>query len=123
MTPDTRRWMDAGIIALAVFAAASTSIDAGSPVRAVLVLLAFLLVPGWGVVSLLKSGPAAEMLGLTIGLSLAINIAAGLLLVWVVGGWQIGVPLIAAIVGSIAVALAATDLLRQAPSRRQAAAR
>jgi hypothetical protein len=123
MTPDMRRWVDAGIIALAVVAAASTSIGAGSPVRAVLVLLAFLLVPGWGVVSLLKSGPATEMLGLMIGLSLAIDIAAGLLLVWVVRDWQVGVPLIAAIVGSIAVALAATDLVRQSPPRGPGTAR
>lgn len=113
MSVSIRRRVDAGIIALAVAAAASTQIEAGSPVRAVLVFAAFLLVPGWAIVSLLDSGPPVAMLGLAIGLSLGVDVAGSLVLVWT---GRFDVLVLTGIVGTVAVALLITDLVRQSQS-------
>lgn len=100
---------------LAISAAISTQIEAGSPVRAVLVLAAFLLVPGWGLISLLSSGPPAAMLGLAIALSITLDVAGSLVLVWT---GHFDVLAVAGIVGAVAVLLLLADLVRQSQSPR-----
>lgn len=111
MTASTRRWIDVGVIVLAFAAAAATAIEPGSTLRALVVLAAFLLVPGWAAVSLLPSGPPAAMLGLAIGLSLAVEVAGGLLLVFTEA---ISIVVLAVIVGVAAVGLLLADVARQA---------
>ena len=109
ITASTRRRVDAGVIVLALAAAAATMIAAGSPLRTVLVVAAFLLVPGWSVVAWLPSGPPAAMLGLAIGLSLAIDVAGSVLLVWTPG---MDLAVLVGGVGTLAVALLIADLVR-----------
>jgi len=115
MTAQARRRMDVGVIMLAVVALASTQLEAGSPVRALVVLAAFLLVPGWALVSLLNSGPPAAMLGLAIGLSLAIDVAGSLVLVWTE---RFEVLSLGLILGTPSVMLLIGDLVLQSRSPR-----
>jgi hypothetical protein len=111
MTARTRRRIDACAIALVVVAAVlATALEAGSPIRAVVVLGAFVLVPGWALLSLGRSGPPAAMLGVAVGLSLAVDVAGGLLLVWTD---LVDIAVLTAIVGTLAVLLLIDDLVRQ----------
>lgn len=119
MTADTRRALDACAITLVLAAALSAiALEPGSPIRALAVLGAFVLVPGWALLSLGSSGPPAAMLGVAIGLSLAVDVAAGLLLVWTN---LLDVAGVAAIVGTLAVLLLIDDLVRHSRPRLPAA--
>ena len=113
MTARGRRSIDIGVIILTVTAAAAAAIDVGSPVRGLVVFAAFLLVPGWALVSLLDSGPPAAMLALAIGLSLAVDVAASLLLVWT--GHFDDTLTAAAVLGALALLPVIRDLMQQPP--------
>ncbi len=116
MTAGARRLMGIGVIVLAIGAAAAAQLEAGSPLRALTVLGAFVVVPGWGVVSQLNSGPPAAMLGLAIGLSLALDVIGGLALLWT--GQFTHAPAFAGLVAALAVLLSARDVIRQGRSAR-----
>ena len=116
MTARVRCLVDVGALVVAFAAACSTQLSAGSPVRAIVVLAAFVLVPGWSLVSLTTSGPPVAMLGLAIGLSLAIDIVGSLALVWT--GLFTDAQTFTAILGAGAVALLMRDAGRQMRSAR-----
>ncbi|MEY2513486.1 MAG: hypothetical protein QOJ89_844 [bacterium] len=116
MTARNRCRLDVGVIMLAVVAACSTAIAPGSPLRAVAILAALLLVPGWAVLSLTDSGPPTAMLGVAIGLSLGIDVLASIALVWI--GAFTAAPAFAAFAGAVAVAQLARDAVLQARSLR-----
>lgn len=108
MTDGIRRRMDVAVIVLAVAAAISMTMEPGSALRGLLVFAAFLLVPGWGLVSLMGSGPMVDTLGLAIGLSIAVDVLGSLVLVWT---GHFDVLVLGAFVGAVSVSLLIADLI------------
>lgn len=115
MTDGMWRRMDVAIIVLAVAAAISTTMQPGSALRALLVFAAFLLVPGWGLVSLLGTASLADALGLAIGLSIAVDVLGSLVLVWT---GHFDVLVLGAIVAAVSISLLIADLICRSHPRR-----
>ena len=107
--------VDLALLALA--AAAATAIAASiEPVRPFLALAAAAVVPGGALLTRLRVDDALTAVSLAIGLSLAIDIAASLALVWT-GWWQ--PELLAFVIGGLSAALLIEDirgLLRHGPA-------
>ncbi len=70
------------LITLGVVAAILVVTDVGGPVRAVVTLVAWLLLPGWVVVRRLHVDDPAAALGLTVGASASFAAIIGMIMVW-----------------------------------------
>ena len=106
----------ANLCALGLIATAAglAIVGADEPLRFAAVLLAFLLVPGWAVVSRLATDDPLTALALTVAFSLAIDTAAGLILVWT-GWWEPG--LLAGMIACASAAAMAAEMSTRHRSR------
>lgn len=98
---------DLGLLGLLAAAATVVTGDV-QPVRPFVVFAAALLVPGGALLTKLRTGESITDLALTVGLSLAVEVAGGLILAW--SGWWHPVTL-AVVLGGGSSALLLRDLL------------
>jgi hypothetical protein len=111
------RWrarIDVALLGLCGLAALAIA-GALGPARPVVVLLAALLVPGGAMLTLLEVSEPLSAAALAVGLSLALEIAGSLAIVWTTF-WH---PVVLALaLGAASVALLVRDLVRLAPGLR-----
>jgi hypothetical protein len=103
--------LDCGALALAALAAAACIAPALAAARPALMLLAFCLVPGGAVLTLLPARGAAEAATLAVALGLGLLTAGASVMVW--SGWWHAFGF-AASVGVLAAAALLVDLVRGA---------
>jgi CHASE2 domain-containing sensor protein len=101
---------DVALLGLLAAAALVVAVDL-QPVRPLVLLVAACLVPGGAILTRLRTGEGMTDLALAIGLSLAVEVAASLLLAWS-GWWHPGALGIA--LGAASAVLLVGDLLRGA---------
>ena len=82
MTEQFRTRLHAGLLVLVAVAVPLVVLGGDSPVRALVVLAATLVVPGGAVLTLLPVSRLPEWLGLAVALSLAVEVAGALVLIW-----------------------------------------
>jgi hypothetical protein len=82
LTEHIRTRLHLSLLALLVAAVPLALFGGGTPLRAVVVFAALLLVPGGALLTLLPVGRLPEWLSLAVCLSLAIDVAGSLTLIW-----------------------------------------
>jgi hypothetical protein len=82
VTEHLRTRLNASLFVLLLAAVPLVFFGGGTPIRAVVVLAAMLLVPGGAVLTLLPVSRIPEWLGLAVSFSLAIEVAGSLVLIW-----------------------------------------
>jgi hypothetical protein len=113
-----RQRADLGLLGLGSLAVATLLLVPMTGVRAVVVLLAGLLVPGGSVGAALRFGTMLEALAVIAGLSLAIDVAISLAMVWL-GWWH--PSLVFAGLWLVCAALLAADFARRRARVREGA--
>jgi hypothetical protein len=102
--------VDALLIGLIMLAAVLRVADAPAAVRVPIVFLAASLAPGGAVLRLLPDGSRTSSLAVAVSLSLSIEIAGSLVMVWT-GWWH---PLLfAVVIGGLSAAVLMVDLSRR----------
>jgi hypothetical protein len=82
VTEHVRTRLHAGLLVLLVAAVPMVYFGGDSPIRALLVFAAMLLIPGGSVLTLLPVDRLPEWFGLAIAFSLTIEVAGSLILIW-----------------------------------------
>jgi hypothetical protein len=122
MTSNQRLASDVGVIALGFGAVAVNAIGSPGVIRAIVTLVAALLIPGWAILTKLKVDGILALFAIAVGLSLAVDTIYALLLVWT-ALWAPGVAAIG--LGACSAAVIAYDARRHLPvgpfNRRPAA--
>lgn len=118
MTARTRLALDARLLAVLIGTGVVLLADAPEVVRVVHGVAAMLLVPGGALLTRIHLANPAEWVGLAIALSLALETAGCLAMVW--SGWW-HPEILAVVVAAVSAALIVTDMAKKTAEMRSAA--
>jgi O-antigen biosynthesis protein len=106
MTSKQRVISDAAVIALGCGAVGVDAIELPGVIRAIVTLVAALLIPGWAILTKLRVDGMLALFAIAVGLSLAVETLCALLLVWT-ALWAPGIAAIG--LGAVSAAVIAYD--------------